>query len=259
MAAFVAEISVLLLALVAFERRHLLKLGYFALAFFSATCLMFSLSREAYLAFLAGCVFLGLMKQRKLLVLLAVLACTWSSWAPNAVVQRVQMTYDKNAGTLDHSAQVRVDLWEEGLQLFKANPLLGLGFDTYAYTKHVHGYKDSHNIYMKVLVETGIIGLLLFLWLLATTFWTGYQLFRRAQDPFLSSIGLGLAAWMVCSVVVNFFGDRWTFLQIDGYLWVLAGLVSQAWVLEKSVVLRTDKAVVGDLPNALELQATGGV
>jgi O-antigen ligase len=152
-----------------------------------------------------------------------------------------------------------VDLWEEGLQLFKANPLLGLGFDTYAYTKHVHGYKDSHNIYMKVLVETGIIGLLLFLWLLATTFWTGYQLFRRAQDPFLSSIGLGLAAWMVCSVVVNFFGDRWTFLQIDGYLWVLAGLVSQAWVLEKSVVLRTDKAVVGDLPNALELQATGGV
>jgi len=261
MAAFMAEISVVLLALAVFERKRLLKSGYLTLFFCSAICLMYSLSREAYLAFLAGCLFVGLMKQRKVLVLLAVLASTWSVWAPRAVVERVEMTYDKNYGQLDHSSQVRVDLWEEGLHLFEANPLLGQGFDTYAYTKHVHGYGDSHNIYVKVLVETGIIGLLLFLWLMAKTFWAGYQLFRRAQDPFLSSIGLGLAAWMVCATVVNFFGDRWTFLQIDGYMWVLAGLVAQAWVLEQRVVLAADRAAVGngDLPNALEPQATAGV
>jgi len=234
LATFEAQVSVFLLALTAFERRRLLQLGYIALAIFSARCLMYSLSREGYLAFLGGCLFLGLVKQRKLLVLLAVFACTWSSLVPTAVEQRVNMTYDKNDGRLDHSSQVRVDLWEEGLQLFSENPTLGLGFGTYAHTNHAHGYSDSHNIYMKVLVETGIVGLLLFLCLLAKTFWTGYELFRHAQDPFLGSLGLGLAGWLLCSGIASFFGDRWTFLQINGYMWVLGGMVSQAWVLQRS-------------------------
>ena len=236
LATFEAQISMFLLALAAFERKRLLQLGYLALSFFSMNCLMYSLSREGYLAFLAGCLFLGLVKQRKFLVLLAVFAFTWSSLVPGAVLQRVQMTYDKDEGKLDHSSQVRVDLWEEALPIFNANPLLGVGFDTYAYTKHVHDYRDSHNVYVKFLVETGIAGLLLFLWLVARTFRTGYRLFRHGKDPFLSSLGLGLAAWVICAAVANFFGDRWTgaFLQINGYMWVLAGLVSRALMLEQS-------------------------
>ena len=26
-------------------------------------------------------------------------------------------------------------------------------------------------------------------------------------------------------MAANFFGDRWTFLQVNGYMWVLAGLL----------------------------------
>lgn len=236
LATFEAQISMLLLALATFERKRLLRLSYLVLAFFSVNCLMYSLSREGYLAFLAGCLFVGVVKQRKLLVLLAVFAFTWSSLVPGAVKQRLEMTYDKNTGKLDRSSQVRVDLWEEALPIIAANPLLGLGFDTYAYTRHVHGYSDSHNLYVKFLVETGFVGVLFFLWLLAKTFLTGYRLFRYAKDPFLSSLGLGLAAWVVCSTVANFFGDRWTgaFLQINGYMWVLGGLVSRALLQTQS-------------------------
>lgn len=241
LATFEAQISMFLLALTVFERKRLLQLGYLALAFFSMNCLMYSLSREGYLAFLVGCLFLGLVKQRKLLILLAVFACTWSSVVPGAVQQRVEMTYNKDEGKLDHSSQVRVDLWEEAMAMVNANPLLGVGFDTYAFAKHVHDYRDSHNVYVKVLVETGIAGLLLFLWLVAKTFWTGFRLFRRAKDPFMSSLGLGLAAWVICSAVANFFGDRWTgaFLQINGYMWVIGGMVSRALILEQEVVPST--------------------
>lgn len=261
LAAFEAQITVFLLALVVFERKRLFYLAYAALAIFSGTCLMYSLSRGGYLAILGGCLFVGLVKERKLLILLAVFAYSWSSLVPNAVQQRVQMTYDRTEGKLDHSAQVRVDLWEEGLQLFQAHPVLGLGFDTYAYTKHVHGYQDSHNIYMKVLVETGIVGLLLFLLLLAKTFLTGYRLFRHARDPFLSSLGLGLAAWMVSAAIANFFGDRWMYLQIDGYLWVIAGLVSRGWLLEQeSASASAAVGMVGardTVPEALQPVVTG--
>jgi len=232
LATYEAQIAVFLLALAACEKKWLLKLGYIVLAIFSMRCLLYSLSREGYLAFLVGCLFLGLVKQRALLVLLAVFLSMWTSLVPTAVEQRVNMTYDQR-GQLDHSAQVRVDLWEEAQQAFDSRPLLGLGFDTYAYTGHVHGYKDSHNFFVKVVVETGIVGLLLFLWLLFKTFGTGYRLFRRARDSFVASLGLGLAAWVVCAAVANFFGDRWTYIQVNGYMWVLGGLVSRAWVIER--------------------------
>lgn len=144
------------------------------------------------------------------------------------------MTYDTNDGALDHSAELRLELWTDAMELFKSNPLLGTGFDSYAYMRRVHNYADTHNIYLKVLVETGVIGLGLFLWLLAKTYRTGYWLFSHTQEPFFSGLGLGLAAWIVCTATASMFGDRWTHFQISGYMWVLAGLVARSIAIQSS-------------------------
>jgi putative inorganic carbon (hco3(-)) transporter len=231
-AAFEAQGAAFLVALSLFEKRWLWRIVYVSLAGFTLVCLMYSLSRGGYFAFLAGFLFLGMVKQRKLLVLLAVFLVTWASLVPPAVRQRVLMTYDENSQELDHSAATRVSLWEEAKPVFDSNFLLGTGFDTYAYTTHLNGYKDTHNMFVKVLVETGLAGLFLFLWLLAKTFLVGYRLFRRAEDAFLSSLGVGLSVWVVCVVAANLFGDRWTFLQVNGFMWVLGGLVFRALSLE---------------------------
>jgi putative inorganic carbon (hco3(-)) transporter len=227
-AAFEAQAATFLVALSLFEKRWIWRLAYVSLASFSVICLMYSLSRGGYLAFLVGCLFLGIVKQRKLLVLLAVFLVTWTSLVPSAVRERVSMTYDENSHELDHSAAMRVSLWEEAKPAFDSNLLMGTGFNTYTYTTHLNGYKDTHNMFVKVLVETGLAGFFLFLWLLAKTFRTGYQLFRQAEDVFLSSLGLGLSAWVISAVAANLFGDRWTFLQVNGFMWVLGGLVFRA-------------------------------
>jgi O-antigen ligase len=232
LAAYEAQLTIFLLALASFEKKFFYWLGYVALAVFSGVCLMYSLSRGGYVAILAGWLFLGLAKQRTLLLLLVFFLCTWTSLVPVAVRERVLMTYDKNSGELDHSAEVRVDLWNEAMEVIKSNPVLGVGYNTYAYTKHVHNYRDSHNFFVKTLYETGLVGLCLFLWLIARTFQIGIQVFRRATDPFLASLGLGLAGWVICTAVANFFGDR-TYLQIDGLMWVVAGMVSRAWVIQE--------------------------
>jgi putative inorganic carbon (HCO3(-)) transporter len=95
---------------------------------------------------------------------------------------------------------------------------------------------------VKVLVEMGIAGFILFLWLLARILGQGFRLFRRAQDPFFKSLGLGVVGWLVCAVVANLFGDRWTFLQVNGYMWVIAGLVCRAYELEKDGALVLEAA-----------------
>ncbi|HEY1207453.1 MAG: O-antigen ligase family protein [Bryobacteraceae bacterium] len=248
LAAFEAQFATFLLALAAFERRHLLRLGYYALSAFSVVCLMYSLSRGGYAALFAGCLFLGVVKQRKLLVLMTVFLLIWTFIVPQAVTERVAMT--QQDGELDHSAELRLTLWEDAVQMIDANVLAGTGFNTYAYLHRVGQYEDTHNLLLKVLVETGVLGLLLFLWFVVKTFRTGYRLFRRSKDPFFASLGLGLAGWVVAAMAANCFGDRWTYLQVAGYMWVIAGLVARALALENTAA--TDEASATAEAGAIE-------
>jgi O-antigen ligase len=222
-----------MVALATFERKRLLKWSYGVVALLSCFCLMYSLSRGGYLALIAGFLFLGLVRQYKLLVVMLIFGLAWTSLVPNAVRQRITMTYDTKDGGLDHSSETRVDLWEDAMKLFGSNPVTGTGFNTYAYMGRIGNYKDTHNYFIKVLVETGVVGFLLFVSLILRFFWSGLTLQWKARDPLAKALGLGLAAWVVCVIVANLFGDRWSFLQVNGYMWVIAGLTARAWLMER--------------------------
>src|SRR5260370_17196869 len=96
-AAFEAQFAVFLLALAAFKEKLLVKLGFIGLAVFSVICLMYSLSRGGYLALLAGCFFLGFVKQRKLLVLFGIFFCIWSHLPPPALQPSLPMHYTSHS------------------------------------------------------------------------------------------------------------------------------------------------------------------
>jgi len=186
-------------------------------------CILFSFSRGAYLATLLLLLLFGLFKDRKLLLVMVLLAVGWQVLTPKAVQERVSMTYDEKSGTVDGSAGERLQLWEDAFNLIKANPVLGTGFDTYEFMGRVGDFRDTHNYYLKVLVETGIPGLILILVLIWRFYATGWTLFRSAEDPFLKSLGFGFAAMAMVVFVVNIFGDRWLYMQVNGYTWILLG------------------------------------
>jgi O-antigen ligase len=240
MAALEAQFATFLLALAAFEKNRWMQLTYFALAGCSAVCLMYSLSRGGYAAMLVGWLFLGLAKKRWMLAALIAFVFTWTALVPNAVRERVTMTYE--GGELDHSSETRITLWQDAMQVFDSNIIVGSGFNTYAYMHRIGDYEDTHNFFLKVLVETGVFGLALFLWLLAKTFWVGLMFSRRAKDPFYASLGLGLAGWLVVAFTANMFGDRWNYLQICGYMWVIAGMVAHAKKVEEAEPFESDAA-----------------
>ncbi|HEY6305889.1 MAG TPA: O-antigen ligase family protein [Candidatus Angelobacter sp.] len=230
-ASFEAELMLFLLGINAFQKRKPLKWATWGLLLLSGYCLIFSYSREAYAGILLGLFLLGLLKQRWVLPGLAVFLLSWQSFVPVSVQERVLMTYDQNQQQLDDSAQDRVVLWADAMDLFQQNPLFGGGFDTYEWQHRVSTYKDTHNYFLKVLVETGIVGLLLFLWILVTATRLGVRLYRTAQDPFLKSLGLGFTLLMSCVFVVNFFGDRWQYVEVTGFLWVLLACVVRAQMI----------------------------
>jgi O-antigen ligase len=145
------------------------------------------------------------------------------------------MTYSDKEG-LDSSAEERVGLWQDALQIITQNPIIGItgtGFDTYQFMKRRSGYSDTHNYYVKVLLELGIVGFLAFLFLLRVVWKLSLRLYREAEDPFLSALGCALFAMFGCTIVVNFFGDRWSYLQVNGFLWVLLGFMSRGLLMIK--------------------------
>jgi hypothetical protein len=73
----------------------------------------------------------------------------------------------------------------------------------------------------------GVLGLLFLFYVLGVLCKMCLRLFRQAQDEFLCSIGCAVFALSICTIVVNFFGDRWTYLQVNGFFWVVLGLVAR--------------------------------
>lgn len=197
--------------------------------------LLFAFSRGAYLGFACGAVALGILR-RKFVFLLGVAVLAAGFLMPSAVSDRIAGTYSEGATstekTLDSSAMDRVAIWQNAIDIIRAYPLLGTGFDTYAFI-HPLGLRDTHNLYLKILLEQGAVGLLIFLVMLWKIFHQGYDLFRGSTDPFLGSLGVAFAASIVGAAVINVFGDRWSYLQVDSYLWILLALVLRARVLSQ--------------------------
>lgn len=242
--AFDAWIAVFLLALAIYEKRAPIRYALAALACFSAYCLMLTFSRGAYFGFLAAAAVLGLLKERRLLILLAVFLFTWQTLVPRSVTERIEMTRQDD-GQLETSAADRVTIWEDATRLIPSYPILGTGFNTYAYMHRVSIYADTHNYYLKVLVETGAAGLLLFLLLLAKMFAAAVRLWRRASDPFLQAIGLGVLTGIIALAICNLFGDRWTYIEVTGFLWVLTGCVVRGlMIVEQEEKERAEAKVV---------------
>jgi O-antigen ligase len=226
-AAFLAQFAMFFWGFVQFVKRKKVKLLGYGLVAITLFSTMYTFSRAGYLAVLVSVLVLGLLKDRKLLVVLGVFLLTWQFIVPTAVRQRVTMTQDAS-GQLDNSAQERVDLWKESWTAIVHSPIVGHGYATFQLGEHAAGLKDTHNWYVKVVEETGFVGLFLVLVLFQQMLASSFRLFRRANDPLYRGLGLGLFLAMCSSIVANCFGDRWTYLEITGLLFVLAGAMVRA-------------------------------
>ncbi|NYF50846.1 O-antigen ligase family protein [Tunturiibacter gelidoferens] len=226
-AAYLAQFSMFFWGFAQFLKRKKLRLisyGIVALTIFTD---MYTFSRGSYLAIILSVVVLGFLKDRKLLIVAALFLVTWQAIVPTAVRERVNMTENSN-GQLESSANERVRLWQDAEDAIAADPIFGAGFATYQLTAHVDNLRDTHNWYIKVLVETGIVGMLIVLAMLQQMLAAAYRLFKIAEDPLYRGLGLGLFLAICACLVANCFGDRWTYIEITSPLWLLVGTTLRA-------------------------------
>ena len=88
------------------------------------------------------------------------------------------------------------------------HPLIGVGVNTFrSIIKHFIGgldifyFDEVHNQYLLVLGETGVVGLLGWIWIMSRVFKNSIACFHESQDPLVRFIGLGITAGFLASSV----------------------------------------------------------
>ncbi|MDD5259285.1 MAG: O-antigen ligase family protein [bacterium] len=197
---------------------------------------LFLYSRGAYVALLTGTMAIVLIRKKILIIPLFLLLLSWQSILPPLVVERINQT-STSSGSLDDSSEKRLAVWKESIKLFGKNPVTGVGFNVFPYLGYELG--DTHNMFLKILVEQGIFGMFIFLFMFLLALKSGWRLYKNTEDSFLKGLGLGFIACVIATMTTNVFGDRWTYVQLGAYYWVFLALVVRGNIIieeEPSVV-----------------------
>jgi hypothetical protein len=115
--------------------------------------------------------------------------------------------------TDEYSIATRFDAWSIMVQIIRISPLLGLGFANYYwYTPlfPIRGYAvsfNSHNNYVDIVAQTGLVGLVCFLWLLWEVGRLGWRLRNDVPTGFARAYVYGALGGLAGMVVAGMLGD----------------------------------------------------
>jgi putative inorganic carbon (HCO3(-)) transporter len=204
---------------------------------------------------------LTLHSRHKLVAVLLLVMCVFLivSFAPARWMGRMDAFVH---GSVDTSAQGRLDAWYFAWKLALDHPITGGGFETFTpalYERYTPGlrygkdYEGPHSIYFQVLAEHGFVGLGLFLLLLASCIFSLQVLRDRAKRmpvtywiiPYAKMLQVSLLAFMVSGA---FLGRAY----FDYYFQLVAAVIVLKILFRREVAISMTTRVAA--PVTAELQ-----
>lgn len=131
--------------------------------------LVLTFSRGAYIALLIAFVFYYIFSSAKSKILIPiitsffiVLIITLSNWLWKFDV--IEIIRNRFSTLSTDGGSGRIDIWLNGLSFFENNPIFGIGIYNYkSYSEYFFGINHyMHNTFLEVLVESGLIGFILY-------------------------------------------------------------------------------------------------
>jgi O-antigen ligase len=121
----------------------------------------------------------------------------------------------------------RVILKKQAQSLLKENWFLGVGINNYVFVVHeknsslnIWDYQPVHNVYLLILVELGIIGLISYIYLLS------YSLWKAFRSNSLNKVILGLIILVI--IIINFFDHYfWTYWSGLAITFLIVALINK--------------------------------
>jgi putative inorganic carbon (HCO3(-)) transporter len=212
-------------------------------------CLYRALSTYSRGGFLAAIAMAGVWwfrSYRKLqgLVVLGMMLAIIVPILPDAFWNRMGtiQTYEEEE---DKSALGRLHYWSIAMDMAAANPILGVGFNSYNYAYSTYdtsggaygNWRSVHNSFLGVLSEVGYVGFFLYLAIILAAFRACAQVRRLAfRNEALLDLGKAAIA-LDASLVAFIVGGSFVVFQYNEMLWHIIGLST---VLRRLAIQQTE-------------------
>lgn len=189
--------------------------------------LMATLSRTSYLAaaVLALSVFVAKWRNPRVVVVTLIIMMLVPLLVPANVKQRVSETFfgrqyggeiQVGGVALDLSTTDRVRSWTYVLRDWTAHPVLGYG---------VTGYAWADAQFVKIIGETGLVGLVAFLFIIVRLWLMARDSFLSERDPFSKGLAQGFLLGMIAMLAHSVGANTFILIRIMEPFWLCAGLV----------------------------------
>ncbi len=186
----------------------------------------------AALSLVAMAALCGVHRERRKLLLLGLtalvlpLALLWAWQADPGLDQRL------TAGIMVRSSPgppARIEFWSAAVEMLRDHPWLGVGpdnfrwqFASYSGVTASHVGIHAHNQYLETLADTGLVGMLAFMWMLVALVRVAIDRVRRAGSdwPWRVALLTSLSGWLLHALLDDF--ER--FWPTSVAFWLIAGL-----------------------------------
>jgi putative inorganic carbon (hco3(-)) transporter len=223
----------LLWAVAAAHRNKGAKSAVYAACILLVACLVMTASRGAWVGFVISAGFLAYQavvilryNVKKTIIAGVLFVAAIALFLPYSDQKLPYSTRERMQTIGDVDANLnRFILWSEALAIMEDFPVFGSGLNTYTVAVRHYALTEGsgtypHNSFLQMAAETGLIGVVAFIALVAGVFQIGLQAFRARKDQLL----LGLVAGGLGFLVQSFFDTNLFSLQLVVLFWFMLGL-----------------------------------
>ncbi|MCL2377423.1 MAG: O-antigen ligase family protein [Defluviitaleaceae bacterium] len=208
-------------------RDYLHKIAALGIMATAGLCLVFTQSRGAWLGVILAAAVFALLRDRRLVILgiLGLIA------APFFISPEVLQRFLSIGDLADTSTNFRVSIWLGSLDMARVFWPIGIGLGTENFNVIYNLYAlsaaralHSHNLYLQLLIDLGIAGLVTFV-LIAVAFTKG--LFVEAaknRDGHLKTVAAVLAAAMLGYLLQGMTDNIWFNYRVLAFFWLILAL-----------------------------------
>ena len=201
-------------------------------AFFAAVmllCLILTFSRGAWLGFISGGFLFVIFKLFKFIPLFIAGGIAAIPLMPKVMLQRISTI----GNVQDTSNAYRTYIWEGTKNMISDFWITGVGYGYWAFKNTFLEYSikgsqawHSHNMYLEIIAEMGIFGMLTFVWFILSLFITTGEFIIKTKDRYLSYVSAGLLAGFL-SIMVHGIAEHILYMPKSVILfWVFAAFIS---------------------------------
>jgi O-antigen ligase len=224
-AVYLMMLLLLCIPLLLEAKKDWLRLGLGAICVAMFASLIFTYARAPWLDMFAGLAILSFVRYRKLLLLAPVGVVVLLVFVPS-ILERFQEASGFSEG--QGSLFFRVEMWRYLLPRFYSNPIVGNGLGSFSvFAEQGLGYFYlPHNDYVRILVDTGVVGLFSYLAALYGLARGSLRAYLTQTDELFKLLALVMmaviATYLLGGLTENLFRAGTT----QAYFWTLAGLVA---------------------------------